>query len=73
MIPAQICEARALLGLTQEELADMADLNLSTIQDIEAGRQVNGSLVDAVLVTLEAAGVEFVPGNDGGTGVRLRK
>jgi transcriptional regulator with XRE-family HTH domain len=61
------------LGLTQEELADMADLNLSTIQDIEAGRQVNGSLVDAVLVTLEAAGVEFIQGNGGGTGVRPRK
>ncbi len=73
MTPLQLREARVLLGLSQEQLADMADLSLWTIEDVEAGRLVHPALIDAVHVTLEAAGAEFVPENDGCAGVRLNK
>jgi transcriptional regulator with XRE-family HTH domain len=59
MIPAQSRAARALLGLTQEQLADMADLSFSTIQEFENGRSVDECLVATIEVALEAAGVEF--------------
>ncbi|WP_363348857.1 helix-turn-helix transcriptional regulator [Methylocystis echinoides] len=59
MIPAQSRAARELLGLTQEHLADMADLSLSTIQEFENGRSVDECLVATIEVALEAAGVEF--------------
>jgi len=35
MMPAQCREARERLQLTQEELADMADLSLSTVERFE--------------------------------------
>ena len=72
MTPVQLREARALLGLTQEQLADMTDLSLSTIEDMESGRPVNESLVDAIHVALEAAGIEIVVGADSEPPVRLR-
>lgn len=59
MTPAQSRAARELLGLTQEHLADMADLSLSTIQDFELGNQIDGSLVATIEVALEAVGIEF--------------
>jgi transcriptional regulator with XRE-family HTH domain len=69
MTPAQCPAARELLGLTQEQLADMADLSASTVADFEAGRHVPDCLSDALQVTLLAAGVEFMPGGS----VRLRQ
>ncbi len=73
MTPAKSREARELLGLSQKQLADMADLSLSTIQDFELGRSIRNSLVESILVTVEAAGVEFIPEKGGRAGVRLRK
>lgn len=72
MTPAQSREARELLQLTQEQLADMADLSSSTVANFEAGYLVADCLVDALEVTLEAAGVEFIPESGGGSGVRLK-
>jgi transcriptional regulator with XRE-family HTH domain len=69
MTPSQCREARELLGLTREQLADMADLSSSTVADFEEGRSVADCLTDALQVTLEAAGVEF----GGGPGARVRK
>ncbi|MGJ0509534.1 MAG: helix-turn-helix transcriptional regulator [Methylocystis sp.] len=71
MTPVQCREARELLGLTEEQLADMADLSGSTVADFEAGRGVADCLADALEVTLEAAGAEFIA-DGGGAGVRLR-
>jgi transcriptional regulator with XRE-family HTH domain len=73
MTPAQCREARERLDLTQEQLADMADLSSATVADFEAGRSVADCLVDALQATLEAAGVEFIAENGGGAGVRLKK
>lgn len=72
MTPAQSRVAREFLQLTQEQLADMADLSTSTVADFEAGHPVADCLVDALEVTLEAAGVEFILESSGDEGVRLK-
>lgn len=73
MIPEQCRDARLLLGLSQEQPADMADLSASTVEDFELGGLAHFCLIDAVQVALEAAGVEFIAENGGGPGVSLRK
>jgi transcriptional regulator with XRE-family HTH domain len=60
MTPEQCRQARELLGLTQDQLADMADLSGSTVADFEAGKTIADCLADALEVALEAAGVEFI-------------
>jgi DNA-binding XRE family transcriptional regulator len=72
MTPAQCRQARELLGLSQEQLADMADLSSATVVDFEAGRSVADCLADALEVTLEAAGVNFSD-QDGMVCARLAK
>jgi hypothetical protein len=47
----------------------MADLSLSTIQDLEIGQPVHDCLVATIQVALEAAGIDFA----GADGIRLRK
>ncbi|WP_198402443.1 DNA-binding transcriptional regulator [Rhodobacter sp. CZR27] len=74
MNPAQCRAARALIGMTQPELAAAASVGLSTIVDFEKDRRkVAGPSTDAIRAALEAAGVEFIPENGGGAGVRLKK
>ena len=72
--------ARALLGIDQRRLAEMAGLSLPTIQRMEAsGGQVRG-VIDTlvkVITALENAGIEIineaVASSGGGRGVRLRE
>jgi transcriptional regulator with XRE-family HTH domain len=74
LTPAQSRAARALLGITQTELADAARLGLSTVVDFERERrQVSPVAIEAILHALKRAGVEFIDENGGGPGVRLRK
>lgn len=65
--------ARALLGWNQGDLADHSGIAISTIRRFEGG---NESAFDSTLKllteTFEKAGIEFIPGNGGGPGVRLR-
>ena len=73
MTPAQSRAARGLLEWSQEELARASNLGLSTIRDFEKGRRkptINN--LTAMQVALEKAGVEFIPENGGGAGVRLK-
>lgn len=72
----QLKAARALIGMEQSKLAELARLNVNTIRNMEAaaagpiaGRSVN---VQAVQRALEAAGLQFIPQDTGGPGVRLR-
>ena len=66
--------ARALLELTQSDLADAAELGLSTVVDFEKKRRrVSASAIQAIRKALAARGVEFIEENGGGPGVRLRK
>jgi hypothetical protein len=72
----QLASARTLVGLGQAEVAARANVSIPTLKRMEAsegavtGMQNN---VDSVVRALEAAGVEFIPENGGGAGVRLRK
>ena len=72
---AQIRAARALLAWNQADLAAATGLALSTIRRLEAESGVLQSNV-ATLVKIKDAlttgGVEFIDGNGGGPGVRLR-
>ena len=61
--------ARALLDITQPELAEAAGLGLSTIVDFEKSRRdVSRAAVHAIQKALEKAGIQFVAKNGGGTG-----
>jgi DNA-binding transcriptional regulator YiaG len=74
LTPGQCKAARALLELTQGELATAANLGLSTIVDFERKRrQVSAAAIKAIRDALIAYGVEFIDENGGGPGVRLRK
>jgi transcriptional regulator with XRE-family HTH domain len=75
MISSPQCKAaRALLGLTQPELAELADLGLSTVVDFEKGRRrVSDVAVVSLQQALERAGIQFIAENGGGAGVRLKK
>jgi len=76
----QMRAARALLGLDQRQLAELAGLSLPTIQRMEASDgQVRG-VVDTlvkVITAIEGAGVELLgenaPSTGLGRGVRLRE
>jgi len=72
--PAQARAARALLEITQSELANAANLGLSTVVDFEKKRRrVSTLAIQAIRNALAASGVEFIDENGGGPGVRLRK
>ena len=71
--PAQCRAARALLGMTQPELAKESGLGLSTIVDFERmRRQVSDQAVEAIQTALKRNGVVLIDENGGGRGVRLR-
>jgi transcriptional regulator with XRE-family HTH domain len=76
----QMRAARALLGLDQRDLADLAGLSLPTIQRMEASEGVIRGNVDSLMklvAALTTAGVELLGDNavssTGGRGVRLAK
>ena len=76
----QMRAARALLGIDQKTLAEMAGVSLPTIQRMEAsGGSVRG-VVDTLVKVVDAlnrAGVELISeharSDDGGRGVRLKQ
>ena len=55
------------------DLADRADVGIMTIHQLEKGSQPRRATLSVVRSAFEAAGVEFIDENGGGTGVRLRK
>lgn len=73
----QVRAARGLLGWSQSDLAEAANLSLPTIKRLEredgAGPSVSDDVRTAVEIALQKAGVEFIPENGGGAGVRMKK
>jgi transcriptional regulator with XRE-family HTH domain len=72
----QIAAARALLGMSQADLAARSSVSVPTLKRMEGSGGAAAGLtnnVGAVRAALEAAGVDFIPENGGGAGVRLRK
>ena len=69
----QIRAARGFLGWSARELADAANIGISTVQRAEAAGTITAANMDAIQRALEAAGVQFIAENGGGPGVRLKK
>nr|WP_246805402.1 transcriptional regulator [Mesorhizobium mediterraneum] len=74
---SQIRAARSLLGWSQNDLVAKTRLSLTTVRRMEdsaigPGRSSAENVI-AVQKALEAAGVQFIPENGGGAGVRLAK
>ena len=73
MTPEQCRAARGLVNLSQDQLAKAARVGVSTVRNFEAGRSVPvANNLAAMVGVLEQAGVQFIPENGGGAGVRLR-
>jgi predicted transcriptional regulator len=78
MTAGQLRAARALLGMDQKRLAELADVSLPTIQRMEASDGVVRGTVETLTKVIEAlnrAGVDLIGDNarseGGGRGVRL--
>ncbi len=77
---AQMRAARALLGIDQRQLAEMAGISLPTIQRMEASDGTVRGVVDTltkVVAAFDQAGIELIGDNavsqGGGRGVRLKR
>jgi transcriptional regulator with XRE-family HTH domain len=72
----QVKAARALLGWSQGDLARRSSVSEPTIARLEsadgemAGR---ANTIEKIIFAIRKAGIEFIPENGGGAGVRLRK
>jgi DNA-binding XRE family transcriptional regulator len=65
--------ARAALGWGVRKLAETAGVSTQTITRLERGEQLRDRTTETLKVAFEAAGIEFIPENGGGPGVRGRK
>ncbi|WP_279594555.1 MULTISPECIES: multiprotein-bridging factor 1 family protein [unclassified Methylobacterium] len=72
--PAQCRAARALLNWTREQLAEQSRVSKMTLADFETAkrRPYDRTLTD-IRSALEGAGIEFIPENGGGAGIRFRE
>lgn len=70
---AQIRMARAALKMGVRDLAAAANVSPNTVTRVEGDGSANSSTLAALQRALEAAGVQFIPENGGGAGVRLAK
>ncbi|MCJ2041684.1 transcriptional regulator [Methylobacterium sp. J-059] len=72
----QIAAARTLVAMGQAELAAAASISVPTLKRMEASEGAAAGMannVKAVIAALEAAGLEFIPENGGGAGIRFRE
>lgn len=73
MIAKQVIAARKLIGMSQENIANLADCGKSTLADFERGtRKTDYFVLCRIKYVLEALGVEFLNLADGSYGVRLK-
>ncbi|MER8900773.1 transcriptional regulator [Mesorhizobium sp. M0772] len=73
MNPVQCRMARAALGWGVLDLSKEAKISTQTIVRFERGEALKQSTVDLIRSTFESAGIEFIPENGGGPGVRLSR
>ncbi|WP_171172602.1 helix-turn-helix transcriptional regulator [Ruegeria sp. HKCCA0370] len=70
----ELCKAaRGLKQWSVKELAEAAGLSVDTLRSFESGRTKRLSVgnQNAAVTAFEAAGIEFIPENGGGAGVRF--
>ena len=66
--------ARAMLGWSQAELAKVANVSRQTIADFERGAHVPiANNLASIVSAFERAGIEFIPENGGGVGIRFKR
>jgi transcriptional regulator with XRE-family HTH domain len=71
--PEQSRAARALLNWSREELAEASGVSRPTLTDFETKKRTPyGRTLADIRRALEAAGIELIPENGGGAGVRFR-
>jgi transcriptional regulator with XRE-family HTH domain len=73
--PGQIRAARALLNMSQSDLARIATVHVATVRRIEAATELRGAAETLwkIQTALEKAGIEFIPAEEHrGPGLRLR-
>jgi transcriptional regulator with XRE-family HTH domain len=71
--PEQCRAARGLLNWTQADLSARVSISAVSIRAFEKGGEMRESNMKLLRLTFEAAGVQFIPENGGGAGVRLAK
>ena len=75
LTPRLVRAARAMTGWQQQELADASGVPKPTISAFElkseAGRMI-GANARLIAEAFDRAGLEFIPENGGGAGVRFR-
>jgi len=69
----QLKMARTALSLGVRELGERAGVSANTISRFENGADIRLSTLTKIQNVLEAAGIEFIPENGGGVGVRFKK
>ena len=72
MNAAQCKMARAATGLGVREVAKLASVSPDTVARLERGEDLKPVTVARIRAALEGAGIEFIPQNGGGVGVRLK-
>ena len=75
IVAAQIRAARALLGLSQGDLSELAGVGIATVKRIEIATQISGAArtLWKLQTALETAGIEFISADESkGSGVRLK-
>jgi transcriptional regulator with XRE-family HTH domain len=72
MNASQCKMARAALGLGVRDVARLASVSPDTVARLERGEVLRPNTVDTIRTALENAGIEFIPENGGGVGVRLK-
>ncbi len=69
MQPAHVKAARALLGWSAEELAELLPIGLATLRTFESGKDINLKSREAIFDTLNKHGIRMQ--NGGSPGVRI--
>ena len=72
----QLRAARAILRWTAQDVADAARVGVATVRRAEmqeGALGVTAANEAAIQRALEVAGIEFIPENGGGAGLRLRE
>lgn len=65
--------ARVALGWGVRELAQIAKVSTQTVTRFERGEQLKDRTVQSLQSAFEDAGIEFIPENGGGPGLRVNK
>ncbi|NTE91052.1 helix-turn-helix domain-containing protein [Agrobacterium tumefaciens] len=65
--------ARAALGWGTRDLARNANVSPDTVARFERGENLKSTTVAALRAAFEAQGLEFIPENGGGPGVRFAR